>query len=86
MHACRSAKSHPSPDVLVCAGEQELPCRAGHSATTLPDGRVLVFGGVDADGRYRNDCFLVDPARMRWLSLGGRITRGAPPKPRAYHT
>lgn len=62
-----------------------MPGRAGHSATRLPDGRVLVFGGVDAGGRYHNDAFLVDACRCRWLALRGGITRGAPPKPRAYH-
>lgn len=71
---------------ITCVGEGEVPRRAGHSATPLPDGRVLIFGGVDGDGKHRNDCFLVDPTRMRWLRLGSRITRGAPPKPRAYHT
>jgi Galactose oxidase, central domain len=68
-----------------CAGEGELPRRSGHSATALPDGRVLVFGGIDETGAYRNDAFLVDPDRNRWLALKGGITRGAPPKPRAYH-
>ena len=68
-----------------CAGEGEVPRRSGHSATALPDGRILVFGGVDETGAYRNDAFLVDPDRNRWLALKGGITRGAPPKPRAYH-
>ena len=62
-----------------------MPRRSGHSATALPDGRILVFGGVDETGAYRNDAFLVDPDRSRWLALKGGITRGAPPKPRAYH-
>ena len=70
----------------LSTGEGGVPQRAGHSATALPDGRVLVFGGVDAGGRHCNDCFLLDPARMRWLKLGAPITRGSPPKPRAYHT
>ena len=51
----------------------------------LPDGRALVFGGVDEEGRYRNDAHMLDSRRLNWISLAG-IARGAPPKPRAYHT
>lgn len=51
----------------------------------LPDGRALVFGGVDEAGRYRNDAHMLDSRRLNWISLAG-IARGAPPKPRAYHT
>lgn len=72
-------------NVLETVGEGEVPRRAGHSTTPLPDGRLLVFGGIDENGSYRNDAFVVDPARHRWLALKGGITRGAPPKPRAYH-
>ena len=83
-HLCRCATWHLMV-VDECAGEGEVPRRSGHSATALPDGRILVFGGVDETGAYRNDAFLVDPDRNRWLALKGGITRGAPPKPRAYH-
>lgn len=84
--ALLSAVSGGAWDSLPLSGEGEVPRRAGHSATRLPDGRILMFGGVDGGGRYRNDTFLVDASRCRWLALRGGITRGAPPKPRAYHS
>lgn len=61
-----------------------MPERAGHSAVVLPDGRVVIFGGRDGEGRLCNDCFILDPAALSWFRLAG-ITRGAPPKPRAHH-
>ncbi len=61
------------------------PVRAGAAMAALPDGRALVFGGVDEGGRYRNDAYVLDSRRLNWISLAG-IARGAPPKPRAYHT
>lgn len=67
-------------------GAEAAICRGGHSCTALPDGRLLIFGGIDKRGKHRNDCFLIDPERMMWLPLSGRLTKGSPPKPRAYHT
>jgi len=61
------------------------PVRAGAAMAALADGRALVFGGVDDGGRYRNDAYVLDARRLNWFSLAG-IARGAPPKPRAYHT
>lgn len=29
------------------AGDGGAPCRAGHSCTALPDGRLFIFGGID---------------------------------------
>lgn len=46
---------------------------------------MLLFGGVDDSGKFRNDAYLLDARRMAWMGLAG-ISRGAPPKPRAYHT
>lgn len=71
---------------LPLSGDGGVFCRGGHSCTALPDGRLFMFGGIDEQGKYRNDCFLMDPERMLWLPLTGRLTRGSPPKPRAYHT
>lgn len=46
---------------------------------------MLLFGGVDEDGRFRNDAYVIDADRLNCFSLAG-IIKGAPPKPRAYHS
>lgn len=54
--------------------------RAGHTATLLPDGRVLVAGGMDADSEARKTAEIVDP-------VAGTVTEtGALPKPLAFHS
>jgi RHS repeat-associated protein len=40
--------------------------RAGHTATVLPDGRVLVLGGVGADGKVVTRPELFDPEAKRF--------------------
>ena len=62
-----------------------LPARAGHSVTRLPSGNLLVFGGLDNQQNYHNDLWEIDLNKLHWFSLAGS-TKGAPPKPRAYHS
>ena len=66
-------------------GGKGPPHRTGHSCTVLPDGRMLMFGGVDDNGKYKNDIFVIDVKRLTWYKMAG-VVKGAPPKPRAYHT
>ena len=40
--------------------------RTQHSAVTLFDGRVLVSGGIDADGAPTNTTFIYDPGTDTW--------------------
>ena len=67
------------------AGEngKALPARTGHSCTVLPENRLLIFGGMDDAGKYKNDMFLVDVKRLTWFKMPAK---GAPPKGRAYHS
>ena len=61
------------------------PDRAGHSITRLANGNLLVFGGMDNSGGFYNDLWEIDLQQLHWFSLLG-IAKGAPPKPRAYHS
>ncbi len=54
--------------------------RAWHSASVLPDGRVVVWGGIDDDGRFVSTPELLDVDTSRWTALG---TMGSP---RALHS
>lgn len=69
--------------VAIIAGERLK--RSGQSTTALPDGRILLFGGINDDGRFCNDAHIISLDNLESFSLK-KIIRGAPPKPRAYHT
>lgn len=50
--------------------------RAAHSATRLPDGRVLIAGGCNADGceeGIASDALLYDPASARFVAIGNLL-------------
>ena len=67
-----------------CLPLQGIP--PGQSSADLSFERSLrLAGGLDLEGKFRNDAFIVDPRSCRWFGLGG-IIKNAPPKPRAYHT
>ena len=46
-----------------------LPARTLATATVLPDGRVLVAGGLTDDDEVLDDCQLYDPVADTWLGV-----------------
>lgn len=55
--------------------------RALHSATLLPDGRVMVAGGQGVGGIYLDSVEVYDPATATWAAAPGRLDSA-----RAQHT
>jgi RHS repeat-associated protein len=58
-----------------------LNARGGHSATVLPDGTVLIFGGKVGLGTYVRTMEIFDPKTARFIAWAGR-----PLLPRCNHT
>src|SRR5262249_29741179 len=54
--------------------------RTVHTATLLPNGQVLVAGGLDSTGQYPVDAELYNPATGIWVTTG-RLING-----RYHHT
>jgi hypothetical protein len=61
-------------------GATMMSTRSFHTATLLPDGRVLVAGGEAASGEYLPSTELYDPVTNRW-SFAGPLSG-----PRGAHT
>ena len=58
--------------------------RSGHTATVLGGGKkVVIFGGMNEDGKFLNDVHVLDTAIFSWSKPS---TKGSPIKARAYHT
>ena len=47
--------------------------RQGHTATLLPNGKVLVSGGYDATGATTNTAELYDPVAGTWTATGSMV-------------
>jgi hypothetical protein len=56
---------NPATGVWSAAGASSSP-RVRHTATTLNDGRVLVTGGLDANGKSLASVDIFDPATSTW--------------------
>lgn len=59
--------------------------RAQHTATTLPDGRVLVTGGTDGNGTYQSS-EVFDPVGNAWTPLQSQMTVNGFASARQLHT
>jgi hypothetical protein len=57
-----------------------LEGRTSHTATTLLDGRVLISGGLGADGQSLSSAEIFDPVASTWNSAGAMRS------PRAMHS
>ncbi len=80
-----SASPSPAPDLWTShATGDMITARAEHTATLLPDGRVLVVGGLDSTDEQTQQSLasaeLYDPSTGTWGSTGSMAT------PRARHT
>ena len=70
----------PSTGSWTVTGSLNTTRASGHTATLLPDGKVLVAGGVDIDGDGLADVEIYDPTTGRWTATNSMTI------PRAGHT
>jgi len=80
-HALRSAYLVKANGKVTKLESGLLYPRGWHTATALPDGRVLIFGGKDGDGHYVPTMEIFDPATQQFYPW-----TGVPLVPRASHT
>ncbi len=57
------------------AGPSLGTARAGHSATLMPDGRVLVYAGAGNGNTYLTNAELYDPSIGKWTAAGSNSAR-----------
>lgn len=66
----------PRTGTLVSTGTPEA-ARFSHTATLLPDNKVLVAGGMQRNGAWLDSAEIYDPARGRFLPAGKMLSRRA---------
>jgi hypothetical protein len=60
----------PTGSGLIVSGAEMLEPRSGHSATLLPDGRVLITGGMRRNQDFYRSAELFDPATGKFSATG----------------
>src|SRR5271157_5454300 len=68
-YASRAARTLNLEGTIAPAGQMLSP-RAGHSATLLLDGRVLIAGGLVKNGEFLKTTELFDPVRGTFSPSG----------------
>jgi hypothetical protein len=63
----------PGTGTWIATGSMTIP-RAGHTAILLPDGKVLVAGGVDENFIATSSAELYDPGTGLWTPTGSMDT------------
>ncbi|GAQ89906.1 hypothetical protein KFL_005750070 [Klebsormidium nitens] len=61
---------------------QPPTARAGHSATALTNGQILIFGGISGS-KWLNDASVLNTGSWSWSRP---VIKGTPPKARCYQT
>ncbi|HPF62167.1 MAG: hypothetical protein KC544_13625 [Gemmatimonadetes bacterium] len=77
--ACAAQRAHGGGEAMV-ALQSMATARAAHTATALPDGRVLLVGGFGDDQGAPPVVEVFDPVRQRFTALESRL------EPRHSHT
>src|SRR5216684_4158561 len=68
-YAVRHASTGISPGRIVATNETTVP-RFDHTATLLPNGKVLIAGGMERNGLIEPTAELYDPATRAFTFLG----------------
>src|SRR3954462_9444507 len=66
---CKGASAHGNTG-FVAPIARMMQARSGHSATLLPDGKVLIAGGMVRNGEFLRTAELYDPATKSFSRTG----------------
>jgi hypothetical protein len=71
-----TTRTPAGPGTLVPTGNTTT-ARFSHTATMLPNGKVLIAGGMEQNGVWLDSAELYDPAKGRFSAIGKMSTRRA---------